>query len=103
MARKSAIGALFTKNPIVGVVFVVGLGIVGYFGLKKLFGPKLPPRPKIRAGTAKGLPMGWSPYPLVAQLKKDMTGFGWGVIQRKSWITLAELPTNDISIVRKRN
>lgn len=92
------IRTLLKKNPLVGAGLLVGAGFVGYFVLKKLFAPRGSRRPKITAGTAKGLPVGWSPYPLALQLKNEMTGLQWGIAQRKSWVTLAELPTDDMVI-----
>jgi len=92
------IRTLLKKNPLVGAGLLIGATVVGYFVLKKVFAPKLPPRPKIIAGTATGLPVGWSPYPLASQLKNEMTGFQWGIAQRRSWITLSELPTNDMVV-----
>jgi len=48
--RRTAIGTLFARNPLITTGLVVGVGFLAFFGLKKLFAPKLPPRPRIVGG-----------------------------------------------------
>lgn len=95
-ARKTVIGTLFTKNPLVGTGVVIGIGFLAYLGLRKLFAPASPPRPRITGGTATGLPAGWSPYPLAAKLKTEMSGLS--LTYPGSWRTLADLPTDAMVI-----
>jgi len=97
MARKrTVIGTLFARNPLVATGLVVGVGFLAFFGLKRMFRPKGAKRPLIVAGGAIGLPQGWSPYPLAATLKNEMTGLSF--TYPSSWRTLADLPTDDMVI-----
>jgi len=99
MARKTIIGTLFARSPITGIVVIGGVGFLAYLGLRKLFRPGIPPPPRIIAGKAKGLPAGWSPYPLAAALHQDMKGINWGVMtEPQSWVTLSALPTDDMVV-----
>ena len=75
---------------------VVGVGVLAFFGLKKLFAPRGPQRPRIVGGKATGLPAGWSPYPLATKLKTEMTGIS--IYYPGSWRTLADLPTDSMVI-----
>ena len=70
---------------------------MAYLGLRKLFAPSIRP-PRITAGRGAGIPVGWSPFPLAAQLHTEMEGVNWGGFDHKSWITLSELPTDDMVV-----
>ena len=94
--RKTVIGTLFAKNPLMTVVLVGGVGFLAFLGLRKIFRP-MAPAPRIIAGKATGLPPGWSPYVLATQLYNEMQGLGWGTYP-SSWDTLAKLPTDDMVI-----
>lgn len=97
MARKrTVIGTLFAANPLVAAGVIVGAGVLGYFGLKKLFAPSDRP-PRIRGGRGRGIPKGWSPYPLATRLKTEMSGISLGTYP-SAWRTLAELPTDDMVV-----
>lgn len=95
--RTTVIGTLFKKSPLVATGLVVGVGVLAFFGLRKLFAPSVRP-PQIRGGKGRGIPQGWSPYPLAARLKNDMTGINWRGLEPRSWIVLIELPTDDMVI-----
>jgi len=94
MARKTVIGTLFARNPLVATGVVVGVGFLAFLGLRKLFRPGAP---RIVAGRATGVPTGWSPHVLAARLYNEMEGLGWGTYP-SSWDTLAKLPTDDMVI-----
>ncbi len=96
MPRRTAIGTLFNRSPVFTTVIIGGVGLLAFLGLRKLFRPGIPPRPRIVAGTATGLPEGWSPYPLATKLKTEMTGLS--LTYPGSWKTLANLPTDDMVI-----
>ncbi len=99
MARRTVIGTLFARSPVFTTVILGGTAFLAYLGLRKLFRPGIPSAPRITAGKAKGLPQGWSPYPLAAALHNDMEGVNWGVmVEPQSWVTLSGLPTDDMVI-----
>lgn len=75
----------------------MGVGVLAYLGLRKLFAPTIRP-PRITGGKGTGIPAGWSPFPLAAQLHNEMEGINWGGLDHRSWITLSDLPTDDMVV-----